>query len=49
MRAMVFTEPGRVEMLEVEGPDPGDDEVVIRVAAAGICGSELHGLSLRHI
>jgi threonine dehydrogenase-like Zn-dependent dehydrogenase len=45
MRAMVFTEPGRVEMLEVERPDPGDDEVVIRVAAAGICGSELHGIS----
>lgn len=45
MRAMVFTEPGRVKMLEVERPDPGDDEIVIKVAAAGICGSELHGIS----
>lgn len=45
MRAMVFTEPGRVEMLDVERPVAGNDEVVIEVAAAGICGSELHGIS----
>jgi alcohol dehydrogenase len=45
MRAMVFTQLGRVEMLEVERPEPSEDEIVIRVAAAGICGSELHGIS----
>jgi threonine dehydrogenase-like Zn-dependent dehydrogenase len=45
LRAMVFTAPGTVEMLDVDPPHPDDDEVVISVAAAGICGSELHGIS----
>jgi len=44
MRAMVFTRPGVVEMLDVEEPQPGPDEVVLSVALAGICGSELHGI-----
>jgi threonine dehydrogenase-like Zn-dependent dehydrogenase len=45
MRAMVFTAPGTVEMLDVPSPEPGSDEVVLNVALAGICGSELHGIS----
>lgn len=45
MRAMVFTRPGVVEMLEVQDPQPADDEVLVEVLAAGICGSELHGIS----
>lgn len=45
MRAMVFTKPGVVEMLDVPAPEPADGEVLVTVAAAGICGSELHGIS----
>lgn len=45
MRAMVFTKPGVVEMLDVDPPAPADGETLIDVAAAGICGSELHGIS----
>ena len=45
MRAMVFTGPGVVEMLDVPEPAPAVDEVVIDVRVAGICGSELHGIS----
>lgn len=45
MRAMVFTRPGVVEMLDVDQPEPADGEVVVEVTAAGICGSELHGIS----
>src|SRR4051794_29846117 len=45
MRAMVFTAPGKVEMLDVDEPQPGPGEVVLDVALAGICGSELHGIS----
>ena len=43
MRALVFTAPGTVEMLDVPEPDPGPGEVLVQVRAAGICGSELHG------
>jgi threonine dehydrogenase-like Zn-dependent dehydrogenase len=42
---MVFTGPGVVEVLDVDEPEAGDGEVVVEVAAAGICGSELHGIS----
>ena len=45
MRAMVFTSPGTVEMLDVADPRPEAGEVVLNVALAGICGSELHGIS----
>lgn len=44
MKALVFTAPGTVEMLDVGEPSPGPDEVLIDVAAVGICGSELHGI-----
>ena len=43
MRALVFTGPGTMEMLDVPEPDPAPGEVLVQVRAAGICGSELHG------
>ena len=33
---------GHVELREVPEPHPGDNEVKIKVEAAGICGSDLH-------
>ncbi len=45
MRAMVYTRPGTVEVLDVDEPVARSGEVVIEVAACGICGSELHGIS----
>ena len=45
MQAMVFTQPGVVENLEVDEPEAGPGEVLLEVEAAGICGSELHGIS----
>jgi len=44
MRALVFTRPNRVELREVPEPEPGPGEVLVEVAAVGICGSELHGI-----
>lgn len=44
MQAMVYTRPGVVEMLDVERPAVGEDEVVVTVESVGICGSELHGI-----
>jgi threonine dehydrogenase-like Zn-dependent dehydrogenase len=44
MKALVFTAPSVVELRDVDEPTPRSDEIVISVAAAGICGSELHGV-----
>ncbi len=43
MKALVYTAPYRVELQDVPEPEPGPGEVLIRVAAAGICGSDIHG------
>ena len=44
MKALVKTapRPGALELQQVEWPVPRDDEVVIDVAGASICGSDLH-------
>jgi 2-desacetyl-2-hydroxyethyl bacteriochlorophyllide A dehydrogenase len=41
MRALVVREPGRHAVEELPEPDPGPGEVLVAVAAAGICGSDL--------
>lgn len=42
MKAVVLTEGARHELLEVPTPDPGPDEIRLRVEASGICGTDLH-------
>jgi threonine dehydrogenase-like Zn-dependent dehydrogenase len=44
MKALVYTRPNEVRVLEVEEPDQGAGEAIVQVAVAGICGSELHGI-----
>jgi L-iditol 2-dehydrogenase len=41
MRLAVLTGPGRFELEEVPVPVPGPDELLVRVAACGVCASEL--------
>jgi L-iditol 2-dehydrogenase len=41
MRALVVHEPGRYAVEEIPEPTPGPGEVLVAVAAAGICGSDL--------
>jgi L-iditol 2-dehydrogenase len=43
MQALVLTEYGHLEMADRPAPVPGDGDVLIRVAACGICGSDVHG------
>ena len=43
MQALVWTAPEKMEMQELPDPTPAAAEVVISVAYAGICGSELSG------
>ena len=42
MRAAVLREPGDVRVEDVELDAPGPEEVLVRVAAAGVCHSDLH-------
>jgi 2-desacetyl-2-hydroxyethyl bacteriochlorophyllide A dehydrogenase len=42
MRAAVIKAPGEVEVSTVEDPTPGPRDVVVDVAACGICGTDLH-------
>jgi L-iditol 2-dehydrogenase len=34
--------PGNLELREIDDPKPTDDQVLIEVAAAGICGTDVH-------
>jgi len=42
MRAVVFEAPGEIAVRERAIPQPLTDEVLIRVAACGICGTDRH-------
>ena len=44
MRAIVFAAPGEFELTEVPDPQPGPYDVVVRVEAVGICGTDVHVL-----
>lgn len=44
MKAVVFQGEGRLEIRDYPDPVPGPDEVVIRIKASGMCGSDLHHL-----
>ena len=48
MRAAVFTEAGEVDLVSHADPTPGMGEVVVEVAAVGICGTDLHVLHGAH-
>ncbi len=42
MRAVVFGAPGSLALREAPDPTPGPKDVVIEVAAVGICGTDTH-------
>ena len=44
MRAIVFAEPKSWSLEEVPDPVPGPREVLVRVEAVGICGTDIHVL-----
>ena len=44
MRAIVFAEPGTFSLEEVPDPAVGPQDVLVRVEAVGICGTDLHVL-----
>ena len=42
MKAAVISAPGQVDVTTVDDPVPGPRDVVVDVAACGICGTDLH-------
>jgi 2-desacetyl-2-hydroxyethyl bacteriochlorophyllide A dehydrogenase len=42
MKALVYTAPNEVQLLERPAPSLETDEVVLRIEAVGICGSDMH-------
>jgi threonine dehydrogenase-like Zn-dependent dehydrogenase len=44
MKAVVFLGEGKIEIRDYPAPRPGPDEVIIRMKASGMCGSDLHHL-----
>lgn len=47
MQALLYLPSYELEVREVPRPRPRQDEVTVRVEAAGICGSDLHGVLSR--
>jgi alcohol dehydrogenase len=42
MKALVYTQPNEVQLQERAQPDAAPGEVVLRIEAVGICGSDMH-------
>lgn len=42
MRALVIEKPGEYSVQTIPDPSPGPGEVVVQVAAVGICGTDIH-------
>ncbi|GAA1782691.1 zinc-dependent alcohol dehydrogenase [Streptomonospora arabica] len=45
MRALRLADIGRMEVADLPEPQPGPGEVLISIAATGVCGSDLHGFT----
>ncbi|WP_298852768.1 alcohol dehydrogenase catalytic domain-containing protein [uncultured Ruegeria sp.] len=42
MKAAVLVKPGQFEVQDVPRPEPGRDEVLVRILRVGICGTDIH-------
>jgi threonine dehydrogenase-like Zn-dependent dehydrogenase len=42
MKALVYTKANALELRDEPEPTPGNEEVLVRVDAVGICGSDMH-------
>jgi len=45
LKALIYTKPYSFEYSDFPDPAAGDDDVLIRVKACGICGSDVHGFT----
>src|SRR5690349_12825215 len=42
MQAALVTGKGRVELLEVAEPRPGEGQAAVRITYCGVCGTDVH-------
>lgn len=49
MKAFVINKPFDADVYEVEKPSPKPDEVLIKVKAAGFCGTDIHTYKGEHV
>ena len=42
MKIAAYIDKGVMEIREIPIPEPGDDEILVKVAYCGICGSDIH-------
>src|SRR5271167_2510268 len=43
MRALLLSAHKQLDIVDLAEPKPAEDELLIRVQACGICGSDVHG------
>jgi len=43
MKALILSEYKKLDLVDMQKPQPGDGDLLIRVQACGICGSDVHG------
>lgn len=43
VQALLLTAPSQLNLVDFPAPQPAADEVLLRVRACGICGSDIHG------
>jgi L-iditol 2-dehydrogenase len=48
MRQAVMVSPGNIEFRDVPVPEPGEDQVLVKVTRIGICGSDMHVYHGKH-
>ena len=42
MTALIYARPNEMALQSAPVPEPADDEVLLRIDAVGICGSDMH-------
>jgi NADPH2:quinone reductase len=42
MKSLIISEPGKMTLADVARPEPKGDELLIRLGASGICGTDVH-------
>jgi L-iditol 2-dehydrogenase len=48
MKQAIMTAPGRIEIYEIEKPQPGPGQVLLQIRRIGVCGSDVHVFHGRH-
>ncbi len=48
MKQAVMTTPGEIVIHEIEPPEPGPGEVLLRIQCIGVCGSDVHVFHGKH-